>query len=153
MNDARFILRRRLRRMSGRDVKESRLSGRNSKPYPSQYKAQMLSTNLLQHCVQVRKNTVADGADRRIYRMAQSRLTHFRTHFCLRGGGGKRRGQILHVEKDICHAISKPVRRQWIGGSCSVFVSSEGNFYVRHPIACMIVRPYCPGLLLYEYFK
>jgi len=54
----------------------------------------MLSTKLLQHCAQVQKDTVADGADTRIYRMAQSRLTHFRTHFCLRCGwwGGGRKG-------------------------------------------------------------
>ena len=53
----------------------------------------------------------------RIYRLAQSRLTHFRTHFCLAvgWGGGIGRGQSLHIEKDICHAISKPVRRQRIG--------------------------------------
>jgi len=88
MNKSGFILRRQLRRRLGRDVKDSRLSGRNSKSYPAQYTAEMLSTNLLQLCVPVHKYTVVDGADTRIYRMAQSRLTHFRTHFCLWGGGG-----------------------------------------------------------------
>ena len=132
MNKSGFILRRQLRRRLGRDVKDSRLSGRNSKSYPAQYTAEMLSTNLLQLCVPVHKYTVVDGADTRIYRMAQSRLTHFRTHFCLWGGG--KGGQSLHTEKDICHAVSKPVRRQWIGGLCSVFVSSEENFYVSHSL-------------------
>jgi hypothetical protein len=78
------------------------------------------------------------------YRMAHSRMTHFRRHFRPKGGVGGR----VCTSRKRCHVISNPVRWQWIGGVCRVLLSDEKCVFVSGIIRP--VRP--PDLTVQDFF-
>lgn len=78
-----------------------------------------------------------------LYRMVQNWITHFRMHFRL----------FCTPRKSRCHAISKPVQCQWIGGLCSVCMDRQ-HFYVlgiTWPVVSLDLT--VPDFFLWGYLK
>ena len=62
-----------------------------------------------------------------LYRVVQSRLTRFATHFCRTRGV---EDSVCKPRRKWCHAVSKPVQWQWSGGVCGVLTWEEKHFHV-----------------------
>lgn len=84
-----------------------------------------------------------------IIQVVQSRLTHFRIHYCPIMGSS-----VCVLRKRWCYAIWKPVQQQWFGGVCSMIMSDQVSFHVQGvPWLVQLPDLTVPDFFLWGYLK